>query len=105
MVLSFGRYMIKEGAKPINGPNDDEGQFYNCSIQSFSYHYKSSNKDYHLYQEFYKRKTKITKEDFENLKKIIENYDIEQIKSELENNFTVQCSKYWPNPICHPYYN
>jgi ankyrin repeat protein len=28
VVLSFGRYMIKEGAKPINGPNEGEGPDY-----------------------------------------------------------------------------
>ena len=75
-ILAFGRYLMQEGAKPISGPNEGE--------------------DYHLYQEFYKRKTKLAKDDFVRLKKIIDACNVEALENELDSNVTVQCSKYKP---------
>ena len=65
---------MQEGAKPISGPNEGE--------------------DYHLYQEFYKRKTKLAKDDFVRLKKIIDACNVEALENELDSNVTVQCSKF-----------
>ena len=73
-ILAFGRYLMQEGAKPISGPNEGE--------------------DYHLYQEFYKRKTKLAKDDFVRLKKIIDACNVEALENELDSNVTVQCSKF-----------
>jgi len=73
-ILAFGRYLMQEGAKPISGPNEGE--------------------DYHLYQEFYKRKTKLAKDDFVRLKKIIDACNVEALENELDSSVTVQCSKW-----------
>ena len=73
-ILAFGRYLMQEGAKPISGPNEGE--------------------DYHLYQEFYKRKTKLAKDDFVRLKKIIDACNVEALENELDSSVTVQCSKF-----------
>jgi hypothetical protein len=70
-VMNFARYMMKQGASPINGANEGE--------------------DYEKYQEFYKRKTKLTQQDFLRLKKIIEKCDVDGLAEELDNNVTVQC--------------
>lgn len=70
-VMNFARYMMKQGALPINGANEGE--------------------DYEKYQEFYKRKTKLTQQDFLRLKKIIEKCDVDGLAEELDNNVTVQC--------------
>jgi len=70
-ILAFGRYLMQEGAKPISGPNEGD--------------------DYHLYQEFYKRKTKLTKDDFARLKKIIDACNVEALENELDSSVTVQC--------------
>jgi len=70
-VMNFARYMMKQGALPINGTNEGE--------------------DYEKYQEFYKRKTKLTTEDFLRLKKIIDQCDVDMLAEELDNNVTVQC--------------
>merc|ERR1712126_17511 len=70
-ILAFGRYLMQEGAKPISGPNEGE--------------------DYHLYQEFYKRKTKLAKDDFVRLKKIIDACNVEALENELDSSVTVQC--------------
>ena len=78
-ILAFGRYLMQEGAKPISGPNEGE--------------------DYHLYQEFYKRKTKLAKDDFVRLKKIIDACNVEALENELDSSVTVQCSK-WIIVLC-----
>ena len=78
-ILAFGRYLMQEGAKPISGPNEGE--------------------DYHLYQEFYKRKTKLAKDDFVRLKKIIDACNVEALENELDSSVTVQCSK-WIKVLC-----
>ena len=53
----------------------------------------SLGEDYEKYQEFYKRKTKLTTEDFLRLKKIIDQCDVDMLTEELDNNVTVQCCK------------
>jgi len=69
--LEFGRYMLEKGANPIVGQNEGE--------------------DHELYQDFYKHKTKITRQEYEKLKGIINDEDLHRLEMELESNFTVQC--------------
>ena len=66
--------MLEKGANPIVGQNEGE--------------------DHELYQDFYKHKTKITRQEYEKLKGIINDEDLHRLEMELESNFTVQCGKW-----------
>ena len=69
--LEFGRFMLEKGANPIVGQNEGE--------------------DHEIYQDFYKHKTKISRQEYEKLRAIINRGDINALEQDLENNVTVQC--------------
>jgi len=69
--LEFGRYMLEKGATPIVGQNEGP--------------------DHEIYQDFYKHKTKINRQEFEKLRDIINCGDKSALQKELDNNVTVQC--------------
>ena len=66
--------MLEKGATPIVGQNEGE--------------------DHEVYQDFYKHKTKITRQEYEKLKGIINDEDLHRLEMELESNFTVQCGEW-----------
>jgi len=63
--------MLEKGANPIVGQNEGE--------------------DHEIYQDFYKHKTKISRQEYEKLRAIINRGDINALEQDLENNVTVQC--------------
>lgn len=69
--LEFGRFMLEKGASPIIGTNEGD--------------------EHEMYQEFYKHKTKINRNEFLNLKRIINRGNVSELERELENSVTVQC--------------
>ena len=75
--LEFGRFMLEKGASPIIGTNEGD--------------------EHEMYQEFYKHKTKINRNEFLNLKRIINRGNVSELERELENSVTVQCGEF--NPI------
>ena len=72
--LEFGRFMLEKGASPIIGTNEGD--------------------EHEMYQEFYKHKTKINRNEFLNLKRIINRGNVSELERELENSVTVQCGEY-----------
>jgi hypothetical protein len=70
--LEFGRFMLEKGANPIVGQNEGD--------------------DHEIYQDFYKHKTKISRQEYEKLRAIINRGDINALEQDLENNVTVQCA-------------
>ena len=72
--LEFGRFMLEKGASPIIGTNEGD--------------------EHEMYQEFYKHKTKINRNEFLNLKRIINRGNVSELERELENSVTVQCGEF-----------
>ena len=77
--LEFGRFMLEKGASPIIGTNEGD--------------------EHEMYQEFYKHKTKINRNEFLNLKRIINRGNVSELERELENSVTVQCGECTPRAI------
>jgi hypothetical protein len=49
--------------------------------------------DHELYQDFYKHKTKINRQEFERLRELINRGDVEALEHDLESRVTVQCGE------------
>ena len=73
-VLNFGRYLVEKGAHKINGINDGP-------------HHRK-------YQEFYKRKTKLTRHEYDDLQDLIRNGNRISLERNLNTKFTVNCGKF-----------
>lgn len=73
-VLNFGRYLVEKGAHKINGINDGP-------------HHRK-------YQEFYKRKTKLTRHEYDDLQDLIRNGNRISLERNLNTKFTVHCGKF-----------
>ncbi len=72
-VLNFGHYLVEKGAHKLNGINDGP--------------------NHRKYQEFYKRKTKLTRHEYDDLQDLIRNGNTISLERNLNTKFTVHCGE------------